>query len=141
MEIQLVRDYMTSDPAHIHMSDDMLEALRIMDTDRYRHLPVVNDQEKVVGMLSDRDLLNYTRGAESVRTGLEESSGMPVSKVMATPVEEIGPDEDMQSAAQRLLDSGHGALVVIDGNKLTGILSYVDVLRAFVDLSSQTEYE
>jgi CBS domain-containing protein len=86
-------------------------------------------------MVSDRDLRSYTAGAESVRVGLEGARGdVPVSRIMARAVEEISPDEEMRSAAQRMLDAGYGALVVIDGKNLTGIVSYVDVLRAYLDL-------
>lgn len=124
----LVKDYMTEDPARLFQGDTVQDALRLLDADRFRHLPIIDGDGNAVGMISDRDLLAYT----ALRVSAE---GVPVSKIMRTPVQSISRDEELVEAARRLLEYGVGALTVVHDEKLIGIISYVDVLRAFIDQS------
>jgi len=50
---------MTKNPVLIQEEDSLINAIRLMDKGRYRHLPVVNTQKEYVGLISVRDLMNY----------------------------------------------------------------------------------
>ena len=122
----LVKDYMTENPARMFQTDSVQDALQILDVDRFRHLPIVDSNGNAVGMISDRDLLPYT----TRRLGQDE---FPVSKIMSAPIQSISRDEELVEAASRMLEYNVGALPVVHDEKLIGIISYVDVLRAFID--------
>ncbi len=54
-----IDDIMTKNPIVVQEEDHLIQAIRLMDTGRYRHLPVVNTQEEFVGLLSVRDVVYY----------------------------------------------------------------------------------
>jgi len=55
----VVRDVMTPHPTIAHASDSLAEALRLLVQGRRRHLPIVDERGKVLGLLSIRDILGY----------------------------------------------------------------------------------
>jgi acetoin utilization protein AcuB len=123
---------MTAKPVQVQESDTLQHALRLMDFDRYRHLPVVSRAGQIVGMISDRDLRTYTGGLE-IKDLDEATASTPVSRIMSRPVVEISQDEELREAARRMLDGNVGALAVVADEKLVGVISYTDVLKAYID--------
>jgi CBS domain-containing protein len=114
-------------------SDPLLEAVARMEANQVRHLPVVDDDGKLIGMISDRDV----RGAfghawrSLERDGTGRLQVIRVAEVMSRNPLSIDEAATLRDAAQVLAEHHIGALPVIDrGRKVVGILSYVDVLRA-----------
>lgn len=110
------------------------EACRIMRDHRVRHLPVVDAHERIVGMLSDRDLL---RVVVDLGPGPDDFVATPdptVAGLMTRPVRVIGPDDEVRAIAETLVDRHIGALPVVDDGLVVGIVSYVDLLALFPEL-------
>jgi CBS domain-containing protein len=100
------------------------EALRLQRARRLRHLPVVNEDGRLVGILSDRDLL----AAHATPTSIA-----PVAAHMASPVLSAGPDARLVDIARVLLAARVGCLPIVDEDgSLVGILTRSDILRALV---------
>jgi len=129
-----VRDCMTADPMTVAPSVSLEDAMEIMQMRRIRHLPVVEDGH-LVGFLSDRDLkraapsvvdpsLTSERYAEVVTT-------VRVDRLMMRHPVTVAPDMPLGDAVQIFIDKKFGALPVVEGERLVGILSQIDVLRAF----------
>ena len=98
--------------------DEALDEIRSrMEADRIRHLPVVDAQEKVVGMLSDRDLLRARGFHRAPRR---------VSELMTTQVGTISPDAPAADAAKKIVDFKIDALPVVDHDKIVGIVTSTD---------------
>lgn len=115
-----VRDVMSQSPALGREDDKLTLASQIMLWRGLRHLPIVDRQDHLVGILSDRDLLRYV---------LEGPAGaLPLRSVMTTPVETIGPEVDLTEASARLALSHIGCLPVVKDGKLLGVLTTTDVL-------------
>ena len=110
----------------------VMEAVELMAACRLRHLPVVDDEGHVVGILSDRDV--RTALGDPVEATLRwprDAPGIRVSLAMTPDPIVIRDDAPLSVAVAHLLNRGIGALPVVDGEgRLTGILSYIDVLRA-----------
>lgn len=109
----------------VRPDDPISEARRRMGWMGARHLPVVDPERGLVGLVGGRDLLPFLFAGTPVH-------GVSVADVMHAPAETIGPGETLAVAAQRMSARGIGALVVVDGGALVGILTVADVLAAGV---------
>jgi len=134
-----VSDYMSEDPVYVNTTATIGEAVLALIDSRARHLPVL-DRGAVVGVVSDRDLRGAFPGVGErladlsvLMTRLEE----PVTDLMSRDVVSMTPDRDLQDAVDALIENRIGAVPVVDpdSNKLVGILSYVDALRAMKELA------
>jgi CBS-domain-containing membrane protein len=120
-------DVMTSSPTTIPSYRTVDEATHLMDHLAMRHLPVVDADGVLVGMLSDRDL----RGPR-IRNGLHgrPAPTTPVDAIMSRSPMRAGPDTDVDAIAQMLLDGAIGAVAIVDPRGVPiGLVSYVDLLR------------
>ena len=118
-------DVMTENPRTILETDSVSDALEVLATLDIRHLPVVDDSDTLVGMISDRDLGPLMRN-------YDEASGRKISEYMSADVVSVDEDADLREVIETLLEQRIGAVPVIDGDgKLTGIISYVDLLRTY----------
>ena len=116
----IAKDLMTANPKTIGPHTRVREAVDLLDRLDVRHLPVVDAEGALVGMLSDRD----------VRPLAFSSANEPVVSVMSSSVVAIEEEDDAEDAVDLMLENKIGAVPVIDGEGvLVGIISYVDVLR------------
>ena len=122
---------MTADPGTVSCNADLIDAMNLMDELGCRHLPVI-DQGRLVGVLSDRDILEATGWlSEPPREGAPQC----VEDVMTTPPITIGPEDGIAEATIEILTRGIGCLpVVTEGCELVGILTEMDLLNAFANL-------
>jgi CBS domain-containing protein len=121
---------MTSEPVFVHPDDPLDEAAERMARFDIRHLPVVSEGE-VIGMLSDRDLRIATRSIAFARVR-SAMTPMPTSVTPETPLDEV---------ARALADERIGALPVVDGGKLVGIVSHVDLLYSWPESDNAAEVQ
>lgn len=133
----IARELMTADPVTVESTANIAEAWDLMRELYIRHIPVVQGGA-LVGMLSDRDLgqLDIGRvlgleGAAAARAELARS----VIESMSADVIFVHPETEMADVIGLLIEGRVGALPVIrpDTREVVGIISYVDVLRAFQD--------
>ena len=128
-----VGELMTTDVVSAAPQTAVLDAMDLMDTENIRHLPVV-DGDRVVGIVSDRDLARFARRALAARrsdTGAHERAR--VADVMTGEPVCVAPEDDVDEVIASMLDTRIGALPVTDPDgRLIGIVSVVDVLRAAV---------
>jgi CBS domain-containing protein len=104
---------------------------------RIRHLPVLDDEEQLVGILSQRDMF---RSALARVLGYGEHGRrkvldmLAVKEVMATDVVTTSPDTPVAEAARVMLERKIGALPVMENGKLVGIITESD----FVTLAARS---
>lgn len=131
----IATDLMTENPRTIHHADPIRDALDALESMQIRHLPVVDDEGNLVGMLSDRDLGPLLRtsveGAEAERL-IVPLSTRKVSDFMSADVVSVSVDAEVTAIIETMLEERIGAVPVVDGEGgVVGIISYVDLLRAF----------
>lgn len=134
----LAADVMTEDPLWVEVHATLGDAVRKLLEAGVRHLPVL-EKGVVVGMLSDRDLRSGSSSllrADDWPGELSKYLGEPVKSLMSEPVQAVMPDSDLKDAVDLMLRAHVGAVPVVDpeSNRLVGIISYLDVLRAMSDL-------
>ena len=113
----------------------VLEARALMHKERIRHLLVVGDG-RLQGIVTDRDIrLNMPSPATSLSVWELNHllARLTVDKVMTRSVIAVDPDRDAREAARIMVDHKIGALPVLDGDRLLGIITETDLLRAFVE--------
>jgi len=131
-----VKELMTPSPITTGPDTPVLEARQLMIQKRIRHLLVV-DGPKLLGIVTDRDIrLNLPSPATSLSVWEVNYllARMTVESAMTTSVVVVSPRHDAKEAASLMLDHKIGALPVVDGGRLVGIITETDLLRAFVKL-------
>jgi len=104
------------------------EAARLLKANRIHHLPVV-EGERLLGIVTDTDLRNATlRGAAGEGGGAPRTAG----EVMTRDVVTLSPGDTIDDAMLVLCRQRFGALPVVDGERLVGIVAKADVLAALL---------
>ena len=120
-----VSDLMTSRVFTLRRTDTLQDVRSLMQLAKIRHIPVTEDGDRFVGLLTHRDLLGYAVShlAEINREEQEEiESSILVGDIMQTDVRTVAPDTLLREAAEILYRNKYGCLPVLDGdNKLVGI--------------------
>jgi acetoin utilization protein AcuB len=129
-----VRDIMTPYPVTVAPDTTVIEARRIMDERRIRHLLVTADH-RLLGIVTDRDIrLNLPSPATTL--SIWELNyllcKLTVGQVMTKTVIVVDPDRDAAQAAVLLVAEKIGALPVVYGGQVVGIVTETDFLGAFV---------
>lgn len=132
-----VSQVMKPHPAVVRPHQPVLEAVALMAEHGFRHVPVVDADGRLLGMVSDRDVRTAIGDpAEALRSEREEVDELRVSTVMTSPARSIGEDAPLSEVAERLARESIGALPVLDeGGRVVGIISYTDLVRALLDIA------
>jgi acetoin utilization protein AcuB len=131
-----VKAWMSGDPITATAEESALAAHERMIRFGIRHLPVIDGERRVVGVLAIDDLRSALPVGADLRAPIAgdargDASGWTVADLMTHAPDTLGPDDSLQHAAERMADRRIGCLPIVDGaDRLAGILSETDVLRA-----------
>jgi acetoin utilization protein AcuB len=131
----IVKEIMTTKVVTIKSGDTLHKAQSLMVKNSIRHLPVVEKKE-LLGIITESDI----RGAfvqsnnDSSRITVLDPKKMMVEDFMTRDPETVQPDTNIEDAALLVYKNKIGSLPVIDGEKLVGIISILDMLGLFIDL-------
>ncbi len=145
-----VVDYMTCQAVVINDSDKLTHAVGLMDREHLSMLPVVDEQGRVVGILTNTDLVEITHEIQSdlgvlayvsdttrqflIKNLMETGKDTFVRDVMTTPVDTVPASENLVVAAKKLVNRKYHHLPVVDeSGKPVGVLSTTDFVRAVAD--------
>ena len=117
----------------------VFDAYEKMSRNRIRHLPVIDADGRLIGIVTDRDIrsaLPFSMIKDPARTAeTEKVKDLKVMDIMTTEPKTIGPHHTIQDALVLIQELRVGALPVVDKEgKLKGILSVRDLLRAFINV-------
>jgi len=127
---------MSTDVITANHADGLRQTFYRMRERRIRHMPVLGLLGQLVGVISDRDLRrpDWVDGEENVAHYYVLDNSHKVEEAMTAPAVTVRAGEPIEAALKLLLERGFGALPVVDDEgKLIGMLSAVDLLRAFRD--------
>ena len=130
-----VKDRMTRNPATAKPGDAIKEAIWKMEHGRFRHLPVIDERGKLIGMLSDRDvrLIRPALAFESKEDAMVQLWSISVQQAAVFDPVRVTPETTLRETAELMLRWHVGGLPVVDhGDTLVGIITYTDLLREFV---------
>ena len=133
----LIKDRMTRPPITAPPEMPMQEALKLMRERGIRRLPVVDKKGKLVGIVSDRDLLHASPSDATSLSVWELNyllSKVTLKELMTTPVITVSPETPVQEAARIMAEKKIGGLPVVQAGKVIGIITETDLFRVLLEL-------
>ena len=127
---------MTRNPVFIHPEVSLSDARSIMDREKIGHVPVLDRNNELVGLVTREDLLKAGPSAATSLDMYEISyllSRITVEKAMETSVITVQENEVIEEAARIMADRGIGCLPVMSGAFLVGIVTDTDIFNFFVN--------
>lgn len=134
-----VADEMSADPITIMPHQTLKEAYKVMYAKNIRHLPVVDQDGKVCGIISDRDIQRGMDSKVASTIGfrfesLSLSDDKHVQDYMAWPLKMISREASLKEAASIMLHDRVSALVVVENEEVVGIITTDDMLHTLIFL-------
>ena len=145
----IVADVMSRDPITVSPETPMKDAIQLLAQNRIGGLPVLDAQQKLVGIISETDLIwqesgvdvppyiaildsvIYLKNPVTYEQELHKAMGATVSEAMPTKVKTTAPEVTLRDASRDLHEDGVHRLPVIDAaGKMVGILTRGDIIRA-----------
>lgn len=132
----LVKRYMRTKLVTVRPEEGANAALYLMKKSSIRHL-LVTDGKKLLGIVTDRDF-RLVRPSPATSLSIYEIhyllEKLKVKEIMTKKVITVEPETPIAEAAHLLLNRRIGALPVLKGGEVVGIISETDMLRALIDL-------
>jgi CBS domain-containing membrane protein len=135
MPTTTIREIMSPVVETLGVGDTLAVARRQLERGRIRHLPVVDGEERLVGLLTHRQILGawVSHGHPHGHPNEEKldlvARDVPVEMLMEKNVETVGPETPAADAARILESHKFGCLPVVEGGKLVGIVTEADFVR------------
>jgi CBS domain-containing membrane protein len=133
----LVRDLMTEEVFTLNSTDDLTALHDLMDAEHIRHIPVIDEENELVGLVTHRDLLrNALTPPADLPLSMQREilSRNSVDRIMIQDIETIEPDAPIGDAAEIMLENKYGCLPVVEGKRLVGILTEADFVRCMAGM-------
>jgi acetoin utilization protein AcuB len=124
----LISRLMTYGAETISSHDSLQTAATMMKRDGYRRIPVVDD-DKLVGIISDRDIRAHAGYLDSTK----------ITAAMTSDPKTVTPKMSVEDAARLMISHKIGGLPVMEDGKLVGIITTTDVLKAFLKVEAATQ--
>jgi acetoin utilization protein AcuB len=132
----LVKHRMTPNPITVTTETSLKEALELVRSKPFRHLPVVDEDEKLVGIVTEKSLVYASPTSTTTLSVFEVDyilSHTKMAQIIGAPVITVPPDLPIEEAARIMVDNHFGCLPVVEDEKLVGIISDTDIFRVFVE--------
>jgi CBS domain-containing protein len=145
-----VRDIMDDDPATVTPEVDVETVVRLLRSHELPGLPVVNESGRLLGIITESDLVMagdegdlhlphyielfggivFLESLKHFEERLQRATAAKARDLMTEDPVTIGPDATPQEAGRLIASSGHNRLPVVEGDRLVGVVTRVDVLDA-----------
>jgi len=137
-----VEEFMTSELSTMRDTDSLNDAREIMTRKHIRHIPVTDDGGKLLGLVTQRDvlaatepgLLNQEGSASHVR-----AVDIRLSDIMIRDVSIISQTDSLRKAAMYMQTHKYGCLPVVSDGRLVGIITDSDFIAIAINLIEQAE--
>ena len=132
----LVKDRMTYDPTTVTTETTLKDAIELIRSKPFRHLPVLDDSGNLVGVVTEKSLV-YAAPTPITTLSIFEVdyvlSRVKIGQIAHRPVITVEPGFPIEEAARIMVDNRIGCLPVVEEGKLVGIISDTDIFRVLVE--------
>ncbi len=133
----LVKDRMTVNPVSVNPNTVVSEALRAMRQNNVRRMPVLDRKDRLVGIISEKDLL-YASPSPATSLNVYEIgyllSNLKIKEIMAKDIITVTEDAPLEEAARIMIDNSVSGLPVMQGDKVVGIITETDIFKTLVEM-------
>jgi len=137
----IVEDFMATGIQTLCETDSIVAAAALMEKYNCYHLPVINAKQKLIGLVTHRDLQRAlpSQFFPPSEHGIQPEA-IPVSEIMRRNLITVSPDAGLHQAAMFLRNQRIGCLPVIKNDKLVGIITDSDFLAVAVELLTELDH-
>ena len=130
-----VRHFMTENPITMRPDSDYLAAIAIMRAGKFRRLPVVDGEGRLMGIIS-LSTLQSVQPSDAPKQQAIQGDGvlMRVSELMTRDVITVSPDYPLEEAAGLMIKHRVGSLPVVAEGQVVGIITDTDIFRVLVQV-------
>jgi len=134
-----IADVMTSPSIAIDVDEPFSRVPQVFNSHHIRHLPVINKDKKLVGLITQSDLYKI-QPPRKLETGEwyydeEALNNVELGRVMNTELFTLTPDQAIAQALEAMVKEKYGCVPIVDSNNvLVGILTQYDFLKMAVDI-------
>ncbi len=132
--MMILEDIMIKDVLTLREEDSIQSAIELMREQKIRHLPIVDDEHRLMGLVSNQDLRDATPSIFRSDFHLEDLQH-PLSKIMNTDVVTGHPLDFVEDVAAVFYECKIGCMPVLLDHKLVGIVTETDMLHTLVKLT------
>lgn len=137
-----IEEFMTTEPYTLRETDTINDAWEVMIGKHIRHIPIIDDENHVLGLISQRDVLVATE-PEDIRKAQSASHELnfdvTLAEIMNRDVKVIHKEDSLRQAALYLQSHKFGCLPVVSGDSLVGIITDSDFIDIAINLLEQVE--
>jgi CBS domain-containing protein len=133
-----IDEFMTRNPHTLRPSDSLADARRLMMQHEIRHIPIVEADGNVVGIVSQRDVLRAGESSVAQSATIDESAIL-LEKIMTSPVHVMDERESLRAAAMHIRKTRHGCIPIVTKGKLRGIVTDSDFVTVAIHLLEQAD--
>lgn len=130
----LVEEIMKTDVITLPPSATIAEALKLLQDHRIRHIPIVDDEQRVIGIVSDRDVRDASPSIFTKDSDQKELQN-EIQTIMSHPVVTIHPMDFVEEIARIFYDEEFACLPVVRDNKIAGMVTEKDMLKKLIQLT------
>ena len=131
-----IDEFMTPEPYTLRETDSIDDARKVMTEKHIRHIPVTDNDNHMLGLVTQRDVLAAT---EPVNVSHESDPDIRLSDIMIRNVSSIHKTGSLRQAAMYLQSHKYGCLPVVSDDRLVGIITDTDFIAIAINLLEQVE--
>jgi acetoin utilization protein AcuB len=133
-----VKNRMTPNPVVANPKTNYNEAFRLMKQNHIKHLPIVDEKSKPVGIVTQADMLHAEPSPVTTLNVFEIASfldNVTMDKIMTSPVLAVDESCSITNAANFMLTNEIDSLLVMRDEALVGIITIADIFRTFIEIT------
>lgn len=137
-----VDEFMTAEPCALRDTDTINDAEQIMTEKHIRHIPIIDSENHVLGLVTQRDVLAATGLAllaSEKSDSIVAKESIRLSEIMIRNVQVVHPSDSLRQAALYLQAHKYGCLPVVSDDCLVGIVTDSDFIAIAINLLEQAE--
>ena len=134
-----VNEIMTVDPYTLPETATLGDAIRLMQQNNIRHIPIVDADGGLVGLITHRDALSAAESTLRDEAERKNVETVRLADVMTSEVDTVDEHSNLRRAALFLEKHKYGCLPVVTQGKLKGIVTDSDFVAVAINLLEQLE--
>lgn len=134
----IIEEIMKTQVETLTTKNSILDAIHLMDQKKIRHIPIVNDVQNVVGIITDRDIRDATPSIFNFNEH-KDVLHKPVHTIMRTNIITGHPLDFVEEVAALFYEHNISCLPILKEKKLAGIITETDLLHTLVELTGANQ--